>query len=142
MKLSTTFKLTSSKSFIEKIKDVISGPKDAETLNVNVELAYEISADELKELYREYRSEVDASNTDVSNFLSQIGKIWSALKNGIHDLLKEIVDCEDKVYDVQNCILRIRKNAYENKVEMTKFKKRTDKEAAEELKDAEEKTED
>ena len=139
MKFSTTFNFAERKGIVKKIEELVN--PCANSLDVRAEISFEISVDELKELYRD-RNEVDASNTDVSNFLSQIGKIWSALKNGIHDLLKEIVDCEDKVYDVQNCILRIRKNAYENKVEMTKFKKRTDKEAAEELKDAEEKTED
>jgi hypothetical protein len=139
MKFSTTFNFAERKGIVKKIEELVN--PCANSLDVRAEISFEISVDELKELYRD-RNEVDASNTDVSNFLSQIGKIWSALKNGIHDLLGEIIGAEDKVYDVQNCILRIRKNAYENKVEMTKFKKRTDKEAAEELKDAEEKTED
>ena len=138
MKFSTTFKLTSSKSFIEKIKDVISGPKDAETLNVNVELAYEISADELKELYREYRSEVDSSSSDVTSLIDQLKKIWEAAKNFIHDLLKEIVETEDGLYDAQNAVLRLRKNARENQSEFRKFSRQLDKEEAAE----EEKTED
>ena len=116
MKFSTTFKLSTAKSLIEKIKDAVH-PKDAETLSVNVELSYEISADELKELYREYRSEVDASTSDVSNFINQMKKIWSALKNGVRDLLKEIVETEDVIYDVQNAIHRLRKNAADNKSE-------------------------
>ena len=134
MKFSTKFMFAQRKGIVEKIKELVN---PADSLDMNVELVYEVSAEELKELYREYRSEVDASTSDVSNFLSQIGQIWNALKNGVHDLLDEIVSSEDKIYDVQNCILRVRKNAYENKVEMSKFRRRTDKEAAEE----EEKTE-
>jgi predicted RNA-binding protein YlqC (UPF0109 family) len=141
MRFSTTFKLSSAKSLIEKIKDAIH-PKDAETLSVNVEMSFDISADELKELYREYRSEVDASNSDVSNFLGQIGKIWNAVKNFVHDILKEIVETEDDISRVQNAIHRLRKNAAENKSAFTIYAKKLaaeEKEAEKEIN--EEKTE-
>ena len=141
MKLSATFKLSSGKSLIEKIKDAVH--PDAECLSVNVEMSFDISADELKELYRAYHSEVDASNTDVSNFLNQISKIWNAVKNGVHDLLKEIVDCEDAIWNVQNAVNRIRKNAADNKTDYRIYAAKLAKEEEETVEEInKEKTED
>lgn len=118
MRFSTTFKLASRKGIVEKIKELVNPV--ANSLDVHVEISYEVSAEELKELYelyREYRSEIDSSSKDVSSFLEQISKIWEAVKNGIHDFLKEVVDVEDVVFDVQNAIHRLRKNARENESE-------------------------
>ena len=115
MRFSTTFKFAQRKSLIEKVKELVNPTVDS--LDMNVEMSYEISVDEFAELYREYRSEVDASNSDVSSFIDQMKKIWTALKNFIHDLLGEIIGAEDKVYDVQNCIHRLRKNAADNKTD-------------------------
>ena len=142
MKFSTTFKLSSAKSLIEKIKDVVHPKDDAETLSVNVELAYEISADELKELYREYRSEVDSSSSDVSSFIDQMKKIWNAVKNGVHDILHEIVETEDDINRVQNAINRIRKNAADNKTEYRIYKMKLEAEEEAAFKEINKETED
>lgn len=137
MRFSTTFKFAQRKSLIEKVKELVN--PTADSLDVHVEMSFDISSEELKELYRAYHSEVDASNTDVSSFIDQMKKIWTALKNFIHDLLGEIIGAEDKVYDVQNCIHRLRKNAADNKsdfrihtMKLAKEEKEAEKEINEE----------
>jgi len=135
MKFSTTFNFAERKGIVKKIEELVN--PCANSLDVRAEISFEISVDELKELYRD-RNEVDASSSDVSSFIDQMKKIWTALKNFIHDLLKEIVETEDGLYDAQNAVLRLRKNARENQSEFRKFSRQLDKEEAAE----EEKTED
>jgi len=140
MRFSTTFKFAQRKSLIEKVKELVN--PTADSLDVHVEMSFDISSEELKELYRAYHS-VDASNTDVSNFLNQISKIWNAVKNGVHDLLKEIVDCEDAIWNVQNAVNRIRKNAADNKTDYRIYAAKLAKEEEETVEEInKEKTED